>query len=85
MVKQFTLYRPGSNQRDKNISNVSCTVTERDGVADIQMTMLNKPIGSLTMGYDGNKIIIYCRGQKNDNFKGHVKGDVLLLEIEKEE
>lgn len=84
MVKQFTLYRPGSNQRDKNTSNVSCTITDRNGVADIQLAMLNKPIGSLTMGYDGNKIIIIVK-DKDDNIEGHVKGDVLLLELEKEE
>ena len=83
MVKQFTLYRPGSNQRDKNISNVSCTVTDRNGVADIQMAMLNKPIGSLTMGYDGNKIIIIIK-DKDDNIKNGGKG-VLLLELETEE
>ena len=61
MVKQFTLYRPGSNQRDKNLSSVACTITERGGIADIQMDVLNKAIGKLTIAYDGGKIIIVMK------------------------
>jgi hypothetical protein len=66
MVKQFTLYRPGSNQRDKNLSNVACTITEINGVAHIQMSMLKQEIGTLRIGYDGTNLIVVLR----DNSEG---------------
>ena len=57
--KRFSLYRPNSSTEQQNLESIECSVNVENGVADIEMSMLDGFSANMKIGYDGIKIIIF--------------------------
>ena len=65
-TKRFSLYRPGATQETQNREFVECEVNVENGVADIQIEMLDGFSANMRMGWDGEKLIIYIRDSEGN-------------------
>ena len=69
--KRFSLYRPNSSTETQNLESIECSVNVENGVADIQMSMLDGLSENMRMGWDGKKLIIFIRDSEGntENFR----------------
>lgn len=65
-TKRFSLHRPGATQETQNCEYVECEVNVENGVADIQIEMLDGFSANMRMGWDGEKLIIYIRDSEGN-------------------
>jgi len=64
--KRFSLYRPNSSTEQQNLESIECSVNVENGVADIQMSMLDGFSANMRMGWDGQKLIIVIRDSEGN-------------------
>lgn len=64
--KRFSLYRPNSSTEQQNLESIECSVNVENGVADIEMTMLDGFSANMRIGYDGTKVIIFIRDSEGN-------------------
>tara|TARA_Y100001938_G_C8088164_1_gene433362 strand:- start:241 stop:474 length:234 start_codon:yes stop_codon:yes gene_type:complete len=55
---RFSIHKPKSSTKDKNIDSVECVLSVDDGVASIKCKMLDGFNAEIRLGYDGYKIIV---------------------------
>jgi hypothetical protein len=65
-TKRFSLHRPGATQETQNREYVECEVNVENGVADIQIEMLEGFSANMRMGWDGQKLIIVIRDSEGN-------------------
>ena len=72
-TERFTLHRPGGHQYRSNLNFVSGELTHDDGVACINLSMIGRGFeGTLKMGYDGDKIIIFLKDSEQESHVIHM-------------
>ena len=71
-TKRFSLHRPGATQETQNREYVECEVNVENGVADIQIEMLEGFSANMRMGWDGKKLIIFIRDSEGNMENIHI-------------
>jgi len=72
-TERFTLHRPGGHQAKHNVNYVSGELLHDDGVACINLAMIGRGFeGTLRIGYDGDKIIIFIKDSEKESHVIHM-------------
>ena len=70
-TERFTLHRPGES--GSNLNYISAELLHDDGVACINLSMIGRGFeGTLRMGYDGGKIIIFIKDSEKESHVIHM-------------